>query len=138
MMFRLAILSFLLGLFAAVPTDYAWACGNHDNSGHAAKSRRDPDQKSCCARTRNTALAAGHNCNCEKGHSGQPCSGNGDGHCQCPGVGGACASAVISWLPVNSNVLPTDVRVIRQAFYFAERQPEAVYLPVWQPPKLVA
>jgi hypothetical protein len=26
----------------------------------------------------------------------------------------------------------------RQAFYFAEHMPEAVYLPIWQPPKLRA
>lgn len=136
MTFRLGILLLLLSLFAAVPMDYAWACGSHDNSGHADKSRREHYQKSCCATRQNTVVAVSHTCNCEKNHPGQPCSGKGDGHCQCPSVGGAGACAVISWLDGHSNTLPISGRVMRQAFYYAERQPEAVYLPVWQPPKL--
>ena len=134
---RIGILFLLLSLFAAVPTDYAWACGNHGNRSTAG-FQQDAHRKSCCGRKDERFAIAEHQCNCEKEHPGQPCSGNAGGHCQCPNVGGGCASALVSGLPISSNTLPTDVTAMRQAFYFAERQPEAVYLSVWQPPKLVA
>ena len=127
------MLAVLLCLFVAA-TNSARACGSHDN-GHAvmfhhqsAEPLAKPGAQvkhqllSCCENEANTS-----------------CSGEEeDGQCHCPGCGITChASSVVAYVEY-SFALPScgDNEVKRQAFYFAEHLPEAVYLPIWQPPQL--
>lgn len=78
---------------------------------------------------------------CAKLHPGQECPDtDGSGGCDCPGCGtiGFAPTAFTNAEEVIPFLFPFDVRMSRQAFYFADHLPEAVYLPIWQPPKLAS
>lgn len=141
MTFRLAILSLLFALFAAAPTNGVLACGA-GTAGHEAQSHgREQSEAACCAQQPGAAdhCAGQTSDDCGQMHPGQPCSEGADGHCHCPGCGtvaGGCATAALSEAPAA--LVSGGASVARQAFYFAEHLPEAVYLPIWQPPKLRA
>lgn len=67
----------------------------------------------------------------------QPCPDDDSGHCHCPGCG-AVFNTHVTFATADViiiNPVLCDDAVKRQAFYFAEQIPEAVYLPIWQPPK---
>lgn len=140
---RPSILFLLLSLFVAVSANHAWACGSKD-SNHAASFQEKPESKSCCAN--NSSQASAHctenSGGCDVTHPGQSCPPDEDGcgGCHCPGCGLVSSSTAGSML-VELPVLPSmyeSGHAKRQAFYFADHIPEAVYLPIWQPPKIGA
>lgn len=134
MNFRPVAFLLFFGLFA-VSANKAWACGS-DNSGEAAKSHQEASHDSCCDADEAQSPCAG---GFEHQHSGSDCPCDHDnGECHCPGCGLVCHSGgafplETPFAPV-ANVLNFSVQ--KGAFYFAEHLPEAVYLPIWQPPKL--
>ena len=81
---------------------------------------------------------------CGPMHPGQDCPPDPDncGHCHCPGcglIGGGPSGGLPGECPNFSRLHPShDASARRLAFYYADRQPEAVSLPIWQPPKLGA
>jgi hypothetical protein len=135
MNFRLAILSLLLGLFAA-PVNKVRACGNGDKT--------KTEQKSCCdTEAKDDVPHCAQNADaCDQTHPGESCPPDDDGcgGCHCPGCGTVSHSGAsfaletqqILALPALSSSVQT------RAFYFADHLPEAVYLPIWQPPKIGA
>ncbi len=117
----------LLSLFVATSANNAWACG-HCATG---KCGQTASKKSCCAQKSNHAAAhcAGKKC------SGSP--GSGGCHCPCGTVTGGHAAAALEEIPsIFSLPSSSSDATLRQAFYFAQYMPEAVYLPIWQPPQL--
>jgi hypothetical protein len=138
---RLGISFLLLVLFVALSANLAWACGD-TNADHVAKFHHEHDaathkhEHETTQAASHCSDAAGHN---EDRHS-KPCSDDERGHCHCPGCGMAChAPAVfVSSEIVISSPLIYSASAQRQAFYFADHLPQAVYLPIWQPPKWVA
>ncbi|MFN0033644.1 MAG: hypothetical protein ACKVUS_01170 [Saprospiraceae bacterium] len=136
MQHRLGTLFLLLSLFA-LSANRAWACGS-DNAEHAEKFHQESSKKSCCSEGEAQTPCAddsGHQ------HSDTDCPCDHDnGSCHCPGCGTTCHASA-AFAPANvavSSPFANSASMQRQAFYFAEHLPEAVYLPIWQPPKLVA
>ena len=76
----------------------------------------------------------------DSSRSGQPCPEDESGHCHCPDCGAVNHLQVA--ISVAEIVIPipglNSASVLRQAYYFADHLPEAVHLPIWQPPKWVA
>ena len=140
MQHRFATLLLLLSLFATAPANRAWACGSHE-AGHAEQFHEKAAQSSCCSGDADSEAAhCGSDADaCNQSHSGQPCpDDDGCGGCHCPGCGTTC-HAPAAFAPAGDAVsLPFifAASVQRQAFYFAQHLPEAVYLPIWQPPQL--
>jgi hypothetical protein len=132
----------LLSLFVAWSASTALACGNPDDD-HISKFHHDHGHNSGAhaheiAQNHRRCLDNSEHCNQEK--SGRPSSEGQDGHCHCPGCGTTFHTPLI-FAPAEltiSNRLFYDKSAARQAFYFADHLPEAVYFPIWQPPKLVA
>jgi len=138
MKYRLRTLFLLLSLLAAASANTAWACGG--SGGDSEQS-----EKSCCTdgnEAQNAHCGSGAD-GCNEQHPGQPCS-DGDGcggGCHCPGCGttsGGHAGGFLAELPIFLCSHMASGSVQRQAFYFADHMPEAVYLPIWQPPQLSA
>ena len=121
----------LLLLLLAFPASKIWACGNEKNT-----TQQDTTAASCCddrpAQTNDCANTHNNNTpNC-------PCDHN-DNHCHCPGCGVAgfsCAAGIVATNEALLAVLVPNSTQQQQAFYFDEHLPEAVYLPIWQPPQL--
>lgn len=142
MKFRIGIFCFLVAVFAVVSPNTARACADSD-ADHAAKFHEKSKTKTCCS-----SIDAHDNVHgpdtadaCDDSHPGQPCPPDDDGcgGCHCPGCGVVSTGGGGGLLTESPAILPvcydtgfTD----RQAFYFAEHIPEAVYLPIWQPPKI--
>lgn len=115
----------------------AWACGD-EHSRNAAQTQQTASEKSCCAKEE-----AQTSCSNDSGqwHSDSNCPCDHDnGGCHCPGCGLMCHSSAASALetPLNFAASLFNDSVQKMAFYFAEHLPEAVYLPIWQPPKISA
>lgn len=72
--------------------------------------------------------------------SGQPCPEDESGHCHCPDCGAVNHPPVAFSVALMAIPMPgiNSTSVLRQAYYFADHLPEAVHLPIWQPPKWVA
>jgi len=76
----------------------------------------------------------------DSSQSGQPCPEDESGHCHCPD----CAALNHPPLAFSGAEMAIPmpglncVTLLRQAFYFADHLPEAVHIPIWQPPKWVA
>lgn len=143
MKFRLGISILFLSLFVALPANRAWACGS-DEAGHAAKFHRVHASETASGH----AIASSAHCAevqdvCGPLHAGQDCPPDPDncGHCHCPGCG-QVPTGPSGGLPNEgfclSHLNRSNDAATRQAFYFAERQPETVCLSIWQPPKLDA
>lgn len=136
MKFRLATLIFMLSLFAT-SANRALACGN-GNAHKEAKSASAGVKKSCCSENKETA-----SCSSDAKHQRSekkcPCDHE-SGGCHCSNCGLICHagafSAIETSLPSETSLLHDSVQ--KMAFYFADHLPEAVYLPIWQPPKLGA
>ncbi len=139
MHFRILQLFLLLSLFVA-STNSAWACGNgssercgHFTSGKSCCTKKESKKDSqCCGERKQqdqNALAHKH-------------PENGDcGGCHCPCgtmVSGHSGSLLAELSPILPPLSAVSDATLRQAFYFNEHMPEAVYLPIWQPPKLGA
>lgn len=135
MQHRLRTLFLLLSLLAAANT--AWACG-----GSGADSEQS--EKSCCTdggEAQNAHCGSGAD-GCSEKHPGQSCpDDNGCGGCHCPGCGTTSGGHAGGFLAEFPTILCSPIAsdsVQRQAFYFADHVPEAVYLSIWQPPQLSA
>ncbi|MCW5925259.1 MAG: hypothetical protein KIS77_23275 [Saprospiraceae bacterium] len=136
MRFRPATLLLFLSLFAA-SVNRAWACGD-EHSRNAAQTQQIASEKSCCAKEEAQASCSDDSTH---QHSGANCPCDHDnGGCHCPGCGLMCHSGAASALetPLTFAASLFNDSVQKMAFYFAEHLPEAVYLPIWQPPKIGA
>lgn len=133
---RLSIWFLLLHLFVVMSANSAWACGSHH--AQTATSPQESSEKSCCSKDEAQTPCADDS---EPRHSESSCPCDHDnGGCHCPGCGLIChsgAAFALEIVPAHSVSFFT-VSVQKMAFYFADHLPEAVYLPVWQPPKLGA
>ena len=133
-------LPFCLFVFSA---NRAEACGS-DNTEHAADFHQKAAGKSCCSeKGQNDFVHCSQNEDaCNQSHPGQSCPPDEDGcgGCHCPGCGTVGYSGATFALETQAaliiSILNTSVQ--KQAFYFADHLPEAVYLPIWQPPKIGA
>lgn len=140
---RLGTLFFLINLLIAVSSNCAWACGSND-TGHAEMAHNKPVPTSCCAADgiQEPAHCSENSDACNESHPGQSCPDeDGCGQCHCPGCGVVSASHAGGLLTEPPSILPSlfdSGHAKRQAFYFADHIPEAVYLPIWQPPKAAA
>lgn len=141
MKFQLGIWFLLLSLFVAVSTNHAWACGEDQAGGINKRSV----SKSCCKGESSQAFANSDETpgSCEATHPGQSCPPDEDGcgGCHCPGCGVVSTSHAGNMLIEFPSLLPflyDSGHAKREAFYFAEHIPEAVCLPIWQPPKIGA
>ena len=136
MPYRIVIL-FLTLLIFALSANNLWACGN-DDSAHAAKFHQESPKKSCCS-TSETHTTGGNDLQHE--HSGPDCPCDHENNdCHCPGCGLICHFNA-AFAPAAALIpapLICDASLQRQAFYFADQLPEAVYASIWQPPKLAA
>ena len=136
---RLSILFFLVGVFTVLSVSSASACGKSTTAScGAARSAR-----SCCETREESKEAPGgeHQGTCDKSHPGQACPGHdgcGGEHCPCGCMATAGSSGgLLADVPLLSSYC-TYKKLRKQAFYFADHIPEAVYLPIWQPPQLAA
>ena len=128
---------FLTLLMFALSANSLWACGS-ENPDHAAKFHQESPKKSCCS-TSETHTPGGENLQHE--HSGPDCPCDHENNdCHCPGCGLICHFNA-AFAPTAAMIpapLICDASLQRQAFYFADQLPEAVYASIWQPPKLAA
>ena len=103
---------------------------------HAANSQSASSEKSCCSREKAPTPCADDS---KQHHTSSSCPcDHENGGCHCPGCGMICSAgaALPLEIPLALNAHLYSVLVQKMAFYFADHLPEAVYLPVWQPPKL--
>ncbi|MEQ1746681.1 MAG: hypothetical protein ABMA02_14715 [Saprospiraceae bacterium] len=135
---RTGTLLFLLSVFVAAAAFPARACGDGD-AEHVAQFHKKKSSQSCCKKDDAPAHCSENAGACNETHPGQPCSDDdGCGTCHCPGCGvvTTAGGALLIEPPAVLPSLCESDRARRQAFYFAEHIPEAVYLPIWQPPKI--
>ncbi|MBX2889376.1 MAG: hypothetical protein KF734_00480 [Saprospiraceae bacterium] len=133
MKYRIGLLFFMFGLFA-VPASDLQACGNADAKKTEQKSCCSPEAKDDVAHCTQNADA------CDQTHPGESCPPDNDGcgGCHCPGCGTVSHSGATFALETQSLLPLSDLNASlqKQAFYFADHLPEAVYLPIWLPPKI--
>jgi len=137
MIFRLNLYYVLLCMLVS-PTSSVWACGN----GSSDKCGQTVSEKSCCSKKSGKKQA--HCCEKQPGAEqnliAHQCSEDGDcGGCQCPCGTTFCGysvSLIATQAPFLPAILSPGDATLRLAFYFNQHMPEAVYLPIWQPPKL--
>jgi len=138
---RIGILLLLVGLFVAAAANPAWACGDGD-ADHVAQFHEKADAQSCCADNAEPSHCSENADTCDESHPGQACPDeDGCGNCHCPGCGVVStggAGGLLMESPALTPVLCDSGSAKRQAFYFAGQIPEAVFLPIWQPPKIGA
>ncbi len=131
MIIRFGILISLLAWFVALPTSRVWSCSPAETSAKCHQNE-SAGQKSCCGKSGNenadTQTKTEKDCPCDHENGG----------CHCPGCGLVCSTApVAADVPHYFSAIFMDSDAVKkQAFYFAEHLPEAVYLPIWQPPQL--
>ncbi len=128
---------FLFLCLFVVSANNAWACGK-DKAHHATNAAKESSEKSCCSKDDAATSCGGDS---KHQHSGSDCPCEHEkGGCHCPGCGTVCHSGAAfapDWTPALTTPI-FNFSVQKQAFYFAEHLPEAVYLPIWQPPKIGA
>ncbi len=125
MKLRFCTLLLLALFFATLAPGQIWAC-----SGQAEKT-----EKPCCQ----NKPAVEDPCQDQHPENDCPCNHEND-DCHCPGCGmvsHAGATSALETAPVLFTS-PLRISVQKLAFYYAGHLPEAVYLPIWQPPKLGA
>ncbi len=139
MKLRHSILFLLLCLFLGLSTSSVLACGDMD-ADHVSRFHHEHDSSS---HQHGIVQSHDHHAHsddgCDTDQEGQTCPDDESGHCHCPGCGAVCHITVLfSAADAIFTPLLFDASMQRDAFYFAEHLPEAVYLPIWQPPKWVA
>lgn len=126
---HLTIWLFIFGLVSGMGASRILACGSGKCNMEQTASRHGHKSASCCSK----AQACGH----EKRDNPTCPVKNDCGGCPCSGF---CSFSTFSGgLPAEFLPNLTGFQLVkskRQAFYFDEHSPEAVYLPIWQPPKL--
>lgn len=136
---RLITLLLFIGLLVSLTANRCWACGDMD-SNHVSRFYHEHDSS-----THEDEMAQSHHhcaysANCSASdRTDHPCSDEEKGHCHCPGCVTVCHVTVL-FSAADPIVIPVvcDASIQRQAFYFAAHLPEAVYLPIWQPPQWLA
>lgn len=134
------VIRFLICCLFALSANSASACCQ-DKVDRSTKSHQESSEKSCCSKD---DLGASRSSDSAHQHPGSncPCEHEKDGRgCHCPGCGTTCHSGAAAFAPdapPTLNALVFNHSVQKQAFYFVEHLPEAVYLPIWQPPKIGA
>jgi hypothetical protein len=134
MLHRFAILTLFTLFFVASSANDVQACGG---ANHAPVA-----QQSCCdaAKPVTDSHCAANTDDCAQSHPGTSCPDeDGCGGCHCPGCGmiATPCGAIMCIIPEVMPLPGSSQDVQKRAFYFAEHLPEAVYLPIWQPPQLV-
>jgi len=127
----------LLFFFAAIPASSVQACGNTETEC-TNELRKDTTPKPCCSKNDTEKQSANSNTCGNNSDAECPCDHQ-HGNCHCPGCG-------IFHLNIIFNIDPAialkpdffTATSQKKAFYFSDHLPEAVYLPIWQPPKLNA
>lgn len=131
---------FLFLCLFVLSANTALSCGKN-KANHGTKSHQETSEKSCCSKD-NIGSSCGSDSAHQHSDSNCPCEHEkGGGGCHCPGCGTVCHSGAAAFAPditPTLNTLVFNPSVQKQAFYFAEHLPEAVYLPIWQPPKIGA
>lgn len=129
MTYRLATLVFSICLFV-LSANRAEACGS-DNAEHTAKFHEKTSGKSCCTTNQAQPDCCADDAEHQGPDSGCSCDHENDG-CRCPG----CQIVIHSGAAFTHETSPTlasrviNFSVQKQAFYFADHLPEAVYLPI--------
>lgn len=128
---------FLLSLsFFVVATEQAWAC-KKDDIQHAGNTPSATKSTTCCAQD-DLQTSCCSEVDVEHPDSDCPCDHE-NGSCHCPGCHIIGHTGTPFTLETLLALLPvSNFSVQKQAFYFAEHIPEAVCLPIWQPPKIRA
>ncbi len=131
---NLLTLMFLSLALVVLTANQVLACGSEDSHHteqyhHAQQSSDEtaPSADACCDTSDG----------CDGQSSGHSCpSHEGDG-CHCPGCCVVTHSPAVLLVPELTAVSLCVLGAYGhcQAFYFAEHIPEAVYLPIWQPPQ---
>ena len=125
MKIRSGILLLLALLLAALAPGTVRACSEYGEKTEKSCAKAKPDSTDTC----------------HDGHAEDNCPCDHDnGACHCPGCGMVSHSGAASALdiPPALTVIAWNAAVQKLAFYFADHLPEAVYLSIWQPPKLGA
>jgi hypothetical protein len=139
MQYRISILFLLVHLLVVALASPIWACGS--NTAHASTKTKET---SCCQQNSDAQNSDCSNesdpCSkCTSNHA-YPNSGNcGHEGCHCDGCGtvsGGYSGGLLTEIPIIYTSSTVSGALKKQAFYFAEHIPEAVYLPIWQPPKI--
>jgi len=138
---HIATLFLFTSLFVAVAPGRAWACGDKC-AGGTSNMKHEEIEKSCCHKNDKARSShADHDSGSKHQQTGSSCPcDHENGGCHCPGCGVVCHS-VAGFAPslFSALLFPSlTASLQKQAFYFADHLPEAVYLPIWQPPKLGA
>ena len=130
----LLILWFTLFVLSA---NSAWAC-DQCTTGKCINTTAEP---SCCAKKNpgKDAHSVEKTKACKQ-HQPHKCPEKGGcGGCPCPCgtvTSGHSGGFLAEFPPDLTPVSYSSESTLRQAFYFDQHMPEAVYLPIWQPPKL--
>ncbi len=125
----------LLILFVAAVTNEAKACGVHTSATQSMQ------ESSCCGKVESAQISSQKGDSCGKHKdmgSSCPCNHERKGGCHCPGCGTVCHSVtgfILESVP-SPTFLSLSASLQKLAYYFADHLPEAVYFPIWQPPKL--
>ncbi|MCC7505649.1 MAG: hypothetical protein IT259_10120 [Saprospiraceae bacterium] len=137
MSIRRVILLLTLSVFS-LWANRAWACDD-EHSQDTTKTEQTGVEKSCCSENDGVPASCSDDSRHQHSDGNCPCDHD-NGGCHCPGCGLMChsgaASALETPLTFAASLFNDSVR--KMAFYFAEHLPEAVYLPIWQPPKIGA
>lgn len=129
MRLRFLKLTILLLLFFAGAMQQAWACSNGSTS--CEKSVGD---KTCCAKSSHEKEAGNGE---QQDPTCQDKKGCDDHKCPCSTVNcGASGGLLVEPLTAFPTLAKVSEGELRQVFYFNQHMPEAVYLPIWQPPQL--
>ncbi len=140
MLYHRVTLFLLTFLFVVLSANSASAYGNNG----MAKCGKPSTEKSCCAakKAKKSVKCAKKPACCGQNHVGQKCPGStSPGGCQCPcamTAGGHAGAGIEEFPLVLSSLSASSTATLRQAFYYARYMPDAVYLPIWQPPQLAA
>lgn len=128
-------LPFCLFVFSA---NRAEACGS-DNTEYAADFHQKAAKESCCATNEKQSDCCTGDIEHQSADPDCPCDHD-NGGCHCPGCQIVIhfSAAFTLEVPPAFAVHVLNFSVQKQAFYFADHLPEAVYLPIWQPPKIGA
>jgi hypothetical protein len=137
MKFCFVTLCLIFGVFITTIGRVA-ACDHADPSGVAKTEQKDVE-KSCCSESKDASASCADDSEHSHRDSSCPCD-HANGGCNCPGCGTICHSGAGSGLeaPLSFFTTMPHHAVQKMAFYFAEHLPEAVYLPIWQPPQIAA
>ncbi len=133
----LVIFLLTLSMFS-LSANRVWAYG-YEHVQNKAKTEQADVEKSCCSENEGVSASCSDDSTHQHSDDNCPCD-HGNGGCHCPGCGLMCHVSAASALetPLNFAASLFNEAAHKMAFYFADHLPKAVYLPIWQPPKIGA